>query len=115
MTAGASSPGAASKAAVTAFDAAPGDEALDVILRQARSRDAVTLWHLVQRTDGPRRERAADRLTALVPLPAELSPVLIARAEPRAMRLYWTVLPGTLPIVPAWRRKLWMAWLSLGG
>jgi len=58
--------------ALTAFDFDNGgDAAVDVILRESRGRDTLTLWHLLSRVDGtPARTRVFDRLVALVPLPA---------------------------------------------
>jgi hypothetical protein len=47
-----------------------GDAALDVVLREARVRDTLTLWHLLSRVDGAARTRVFDRLVALTPLPS---------------------------------------------
>ena len=43
--------------------------ALDVILHEARPRDTLTLWHLLERVDGTDRARVYDRLAQLVPPP----------------------------------------------
>jgi len=40
---------------------------LDVILKQARKRDALTIWHLLARTSGADRERVYELLNSLVP------------------------------------------------
>ncbi len=104
------------RAALAAFDyGAGGDAALDAILRLAVREDAVTLWHLVARTEGAARGRTLDRLSALVPLPEGLERRAVMALDERALRLYWSALPGTLPIVPAWQRALWMAWLRVFG
>lgn len=53
--------------ALDAFDR--GGAGLDAILREARPRDTLTLWHLVPLIDGAERERVVDRAIQLVPLP----------------------------------------------
>ena len=103
------------RAAVRSFDAAPGDDALEAVLRAARTRDAVTLWHLVKRTEGGRRGQVVTRLVAMVPLPDGVSRAAIERADAHALQLYWTKLPGTLPIIPSWRQAAWKLWLKIAG
>jgi hypothetical protein len=46
-----------------------GDEALRVVLAEARDRDTFTLWHLLQRVDEPTRALVLNRMIALVGLP----------------------------------------------
>ncbi|MEW6209575.1 MAG: kelch repeat-containing protein [Acidobacteriota bacterium] len=46
-----------------------GDAALDTVLSHSRSRDALTLWHLIQRVEERNRARVFDRLSTLVPPP----------------------------------------------
>ena len=46
-----------------------GDAALNVVLAEARKRDTLTLWHLLQRVDQSTRTRVLDRMIALVGLP----------------------------------------------
>jgi hypothetical protein len=47
-----------------------GAAALDVVLREARPRDSLTLWHLLPRTpSGGERERVYERLAAFSPPP----------------------------------------------
>jgi len=103
--------------AVHAFDAA-GDAAgraaaLQRALASAHRLDAVTLWHLVLRSSGEQQRFALARLMELAPPSPDVRRALETVNEP-AMRLYWTELPGTLPIVPGWRRALWLLWLRLG-
>ena len=43
--------------------------ALDVVLRQARARDTMTLWYLLSRVNGNDRERVYARMAELVPPP----------------------------------------------
>jgi hypothetical protein len=103
------------RAALTAFDAGDhGDSVIAAVLRSARPRDAVTLWHLVQRTEGARRDQVFQRLIQLVPPPSDI-PAASLMDDPHMMKLYWTRLPGTLPIVPEWQEKLWRLWLRVMG
>ena len=106
---------AALAAAARAFDAEPSDISLGAVLAVAGRLDAVTLWHLVERTSGAPRERVVAALTGLVPLPGGVTREDILRAEPHAMQLYWTALPGTLPIIPSWQQALWRLWLKVSG
>lgn len=46
-----------------------GSESLEVILREARENDALTLWYLLSRTQGEDRERVYGRLSSLAPPP----------------------------------------------
>lgn len=61
--------------ALSKFDFEPDDKSwsiiptLDVLLGQARSRDSLTLWHLLSRVSGTDRERVYDRLVVLVAPP----------------------------------------------
>ena len=50
----------------------------------------------------------------LVPPPEGVSSEAVL-GDARMMRLYWTVLPGTSPIVPEWQEKLWRLWLRVTG
>ncbi|HJQ22795.1 MAG TPA: FecR domain-containing protein [Blastocatellia bacterium] len=47
-----------------------GDAALRTVLAEARDRDTLTLWHLLQRVDEPTRGVVLDRMIALVGKPA---------------------------------------------
>jgi hypothetical protein len=61
--------------ALSKFDFEPHDKSwsiiptLDVLLGQARTRDSLTLWHLLARVAGTDRERVYDRLAMLVAPP----------------------------------------------
>jgi predicted anti-sigma-YlaC factor YlaD len=46
-----------------------GDEALAVVLAESRDKDTYTLWHLLSRVEGERRERVMERMIELVGLP----------------------------------------------
>jgi hypothetical protein len=51
-------------------DAAARSSALKAMLDQARSRDTLTLWHLLTRVEGEDRARVYDKMAALFPPPA---------------------------------------------
>jgi hypothetical protein len=58
-------------AGLAQFDAGEKEaESLSMLLREARPRDALTVWHLLARTDGEARSSVYTRLAALVPPPA---------------------------------------------
>src|ERR1043165_6537095 len=50
-------------------DAAAKAGALDVMLREARTRDTLTLWHLLARVGGNDRVRVYDKIASFVPPP----------------------------------------------
>jgi hypothetical protein len=51
-------------------DAAAKAGALDVMLSEARTRDTLTLWHLLARVEGNDRARVYDKIASFVPPPA---------------------------------------------
>jgi len=51
-------------------DAAARSAALKEMLSQARTRDTLTLWHLLTRVEGEDRARVYDKMAALFPPPA---------------------------------------------
>lgn len=55
------------RAGVEQFDATQQREGLSSLLAAARTRDALTLWHLIGRTQGPDRNRVVQRFASLVP------------------------------------------------
>jgi len=50
-----------------------GEQALDEVLRQSRTRDTFSLWHLLSEVDGDLRVRVLNRMIELVGLPEEIS------------------------------------------
>ncbi len=101
---------AALQAALARFDVEQANTearaaALEEVLREARERDGLTLWHLLARTNAGERNRVFDRLSALIPPPSEVTREGILRGE-RAMRdAWWEKLDlGS----PSWWR-LWKA------
>jgi hypothetical protein len=61
--------------ALAKFDFEPWDNqwsktsTLDIVLHEARPRDTLTLWHLLERVEGSDRARVYDRLAQLGPPP----------------------------------------------
>jgi len=83
--------------AIAQFDSSPQDlparkAALATILSQARVRDALSLWHLLSRTDGPERAQVFDRFAALVPPPRGVIREGILRLDPHMLDRYWNAL-----------------------
>ena len=73
--------------------------ALRLLLDEARQRDAITLWHLLSRTDSADRAAVYDRLAALVPPPSGIVRDTLLSSDPalanqrREMRdLWWNAL-----------------------
>jgi hypothetical protein len=88
---------------------------LDSILAQSRRKDAVTLWHLLARTEGAARQQVYQRLASLVPPPPSVNRGEVLRLDRLALRLWWLELPGTIPIYPDWAQTLWTWWLKFFG
>jgi hypothetical protein len=96
--------------AASAFEAgAPA--ALDTLLATARPVDAVTLWHLLARTDGTARQRVFTRLSALAPPPSSVRRADVLALDRLALRLWWVELPRTIPVYPTWALRIWQWWL----
>jgi predicted anti-sigma-YlaC factor YlaD len=75
------------KRAVDDFDAgSTGSETLDLILKEARVRDTLTLWHLLSRVEGSDRVRVFDRIAAFEPPPVGASRELILALNADALR-----------------------------
>ena len=72
-----------------------GNDALDIILDDARVRDTLTLWHLLSRVEAGERGRVYDRIAALVPVPAGVSREQALKLNPETLNrwkeeLAWT-------------------------
>jgi hypothetical protein len=62
--------------------------ALEVILAEARVRDTLTLWHLLQRVEVGDRARVYDRIAALTPVPTGVSREKALKLDPETLRLW---------------------------
>ncbi len=65
---------------------------LDLIIKQARSQDALTLWHLLLRVNAGDRERVYERFSALVPPPQGITREGILRLDQRMLDAWWSKL-----------------------
>jgi len=77
---------------LAAFDLTGNKLALNSVLATARPRDALTLWHLLQRTQGSERREVFDRFSGLVSLPPGLSSNAILRGDRQSMDAAWDAL-----------------------
>src|SRR5438876_5638107 len=86
--------------AVAAFDFANGGPAaVRRALAAARSEDAVSLWHLLERVDPSLRRAVYDRLASLVPPPAGVTSEGALRLDRTTLDTYWNTIRRI-----AWRR-----------
>ena len=93
------------KAALYRFDfERGGNSALRTVLSGAKEGDAITLWHLLRRTDGPARAEVYRRLAALVPPPEGVSEAGILQLRSRDLQRWWDALPGSPGTLPWWQR-----------
>lgn len=66
--------------------------ALDTVLALARPRDALTLWHLLPKTNRAAQERIYDRMAALAPPPNGITREGVLNGDRRMLDLWWDVL-----------------------
>jgi hypothetical protein len=77
-------------ASIMVLEADPtADTAIEMLLEEARPRDTLTLWHLLQRVSGARRETVLDRLLELVPLPEGASRQGILLLDRHELEALW--------------------------
>jgi hypothetical protein len=78
---------------------------LERVLREARQRDALTVWHLLARVDEADRGRVYDRLAALVPPPSGVTREGILRLDQEMLDLWWNQLGlGDVSLWRTWER-----------
>jgi hypothetical protein len=83
--------------ALTLLDfGAPSDPrrawALELVLSNARKRDALTLWHLLVRGSPDERARVYERLAALIPPPSGVTRDAVLRGDRLALDRWWNAL-----------------------
>ena len=61
------------QSAVHEYDASGSDQAVTTILAEARTRDAITLWHLLKRVPPSERGPVYDRMSALIQIPSAIT------------------------------------------
>lgn len=80
--------------------------ALRVVLAQSRTRDALTLWHLLSRVGDSERSRVYDRLAELVPAPSGVTREGILRLDREMLDLWWDELDlGDISLWRHWERS----------
>ena len=72
-----------------------GEDAIKVVLTQARSRDTLTLWHLLSRVDGAQREQVFDRMASFSPPPDEVTRDGVLRLDEQMLEDWWDALRAT--------------------
>jgi hypothetical protein len=93
-------------AGVARFDRTQDPRALDAALGAARPRDALTLWHLLERTQGAERGEVFDRFAKLVKLPPGATRDAVLRGDPKAMDVAWNALDlGDTSWWRGWKRE----------
>ncbi len=94
------------KAALAEFDGSQSAVSLRAALRAARPRDALTVWHLLMRTQGSDREQVFARLGELVRLPPTVTEERILRGDPSAIDESWNALGlGNTDWWREWKRR----------
>ena len=78
--------------ALSRFDISGDSAALEAALQAARARDALSLWHLMARTEGTRRGEVFDRFASLVKLPPAVTREAILRGDGAASDAAWDAL-----------------------
>ncbi len=79
--------------------------ALEVVLTQARKRDALTLWHLLARVAEADRGRVYDKLSQLVSAPSGVTREGILHLDPQMLDLWWNELGlGDVALWRHWER-----------
>jgi hypothetical protein len=77
-------------------DQAKKTAAVEVILREARPRDAMTLYYMLARVNEKERARVYDRLTTLIPAPDGVTRM--------------GMLNLNEPMMQRWKEKLSLTW-----
>jgi hypothetical protein len=78
--------------AVARFDTSGDPASVLTILSEARSRDAITLWHLLRRVDASSRGVVYDRLAELIQVPGEVNRQGIVAGDGQMIETLWNAL-----------------------
>ena len=88
------------------LSAADRQQALRVILAQARRRDAFTLWHLLFRVNDDERTLLYDRLASLVPPPAGVTREGTLALNSSMMDAWWNAFDlGDISVWRFWEQQ----------
>ena len=99
------------RSAISRFDSAKEGSAQrtaaqQVILRLARPRDGLTLWHLLSRVSPVDRQAVYERLSALIPPPAGTTREGILRLDRTMLDSWWNALDfGDIGLWRHWERS----------
>lgn len=77
--------------ALKAFDVGNADS-LETVLALARKRDALTLWHLLARTDGGTRGKVFDRMAELIKPPKTVTRTGVLSGDRAMLDTWWKEL-----------------------
>jgi hypothetical protein len=80
------------KSALAKLDFDRDPRALNLVLAEARPRDAFTLWHLLTKVDPTDEARVYNKLASLVPPPAGVTLDVVSHGDKRALDLWWNEL-----------------------
>lgn len=79
--------------------------ALQIVLSESRKQDALSLWHLLSRTQGADREKVFNRFVALVLPPDGVTREGILRLDQKQLDLWWNALGlGDISIWRFWEQ-----------
>jgi FecR protein len=89
-----------------ATDPTTREAALGTVLREARDRDALTLWHLLGRVNNAERPSVYDRFAALVPPPTGVTREGILRLDTAMLDSWWNALDlGNISLWRHWEQS----------
>lgn len=93
------------RSAVDRYDTTDDISSVDVILFNARRRDAVTVWHLLQRVPPASRGAVYDRLAHLIQVPQNVTRDRALAGDRNAMDALWNALDlGDMQWWRQWKR-----------
>ena len=88
------------------LSASDREQALRIVLAQARRRDAFTLWHLLARVNAEERPLVYDRLASLVTPPANVTRQGTLALDPQMMDAWWNAFDlGDISVWRFWEQK----------
>lgn len=94
------------ESALNRFDESGNPKALGLVLATARPQDALTLWHLLSRTQATERVEVFTRFSQLVQLPPTVTKENILRGDPAAIDAAWNALDlGNTDWWREWKRR----------
>jgi hypothetical protein len=92
--------------AVNRFDVNADEPSIDVILAEARPRDAISLWHLLRRVQPADRGRVYDRLAQFITVPAGVTREGVLTANPQMVDSLWNTLDlGNTSFWRMWKNR----------